>query len=243
MEDEDLIREKMEDTRTAMTEKLETLEQKVVDTVEEATSAVTETVATVKDSIQDTVTTVSDTVQGTVTAVKDTMEEGVDALKGLFDVPGHVQRYPWPMVAGSLVLGYAMGKFLGKDEPTPALPAKESETRKVTRPVASTHGSNGGRREHAAPKKPGLLDEFGPELAQLKGLAIGALMGAIREMALQAVPQHMGDKVKGILDNVTEKLGGAPMPASETPAGTAAHVPEPRRPSGTAAWRMSDPAY
>lgn len=217
MEDEDLIREHMEDTRTAMTAKLETLERKVVDTVEEATSAVTETVATVKDSIEDTVTSVTDSVQETVTAVKDSMEQGVDAVKGFLDVPAQVQRYPWPMVGGSLALGFLLGRLLRSQTPAPTpSAAHESSPRKPPRPLqASSHSTNGGHREKPAVPKAGILDGFGPELEKLKSLAVGALMGAVREMVVQAVPEHMGEKVQTILDSVTEKLGGEPVPAGE----------------------------
>src|SRR5262245_40678802 len=51
MENEpELIRDQMQETRTAMTEKLDTLQQKVSDTVESITTPVTETVQTVKEA-------------------------------------------------------------------------------------------------------------------------------------------------------------------------------------------------
>ena len=75
MENEDLIRKKMEETRTSLTEKLETLEEQVAGTVQGATAAVSDTVETVKDSVEETVSTVKDTVQETVGTVKDTVQE------------------------------------------------------------------------------------------------------------------------------------------------------------------------
>jgi len=210
MEDEDVIREHMEETRTAMTEKLETLEQKVVGTVQEATSAVTETVATVKDSIQDTVSSVTDSVQETVTAVKDSMEGGVEAVKSLFDVPGMVKRHPWPMVGGSMTLGFVLGKLLGGAAPTKA--GVESSERKAERYFAAE--SQPAIIKPAA-KSPGFLEAFGPEIAKLKGLALGTLMGVAREMIVKAVPPHLGDKLENILNGVTEKLGGEPVPHGE----------------------------
>jgi len=44
MENEDVIRQQMEDTRTSLTEKLETLEDKLVSTVTETKAAITDTV-------------------------------------------------------------------------------------------------------------------------------------------------------------------------------------------------------
>jgi len=212
MEDEDLIREHMEETRTAMTEKLETLEQKVVGTVQEATSAVTDTVASVKDSIEDTVTSVTDSVQETVTAVKDSMEGGVEAVKSLFDVPALVKRHPWPMVGGSMTLGFVLGKLLGARGRAPATAAADSSERKAERYFAS---ESQPAISTPAAKSPGFFEAFGPEIAKLKGLALGTLMGVAREMIVKAVPPHLGDKLENILNGVTEKLGGEPLPHGE----------------------------
>jgi len=104
MENEDVIRDQMEDTRTSLTEKLETLEKKVVSTVDSATTNVAETVESVKETVQETVSTVKDTVQDTICAVKDSVKEGVGAVKDVFDVSRHVERHPWLMIGGSVAL-------------------------------------------------------------------------------------------------------------------------------------------
>src|SRR5687768_15493213 len=100
MENEDVIREKMEGTRSSLTEKLETLEKQVVNTVQDATSSVTETVEAVKD----TVNTVRETVQ-------DTVQDTVNTVKGFFDIPGHVNRHPWAAVGGSVAVGFILGRI------------------------------------------------------------------------------------------------------------------------------------
>src|SRR5438105_8802525 len=112
MENEDVIRDQMEDTRTSLTEKLETLEKKVASTVESATSNVAETVEAVKETVQETVSTVKDTVQDTVCTVKSTVREGVGAVKDAFDICGHVERHPWVMLGGSIAVGYVLGRLL-----------------------------------------------------------------------------------------------------------------------------------
>lgn len=237
MDDEKMIREQMEETRTSMTEKLETLENKVADTVQEATSAVSETVTTVKDSIQDTVAAVTGTVQDTVTTVKDTLHEGVESVKSMFDVPHLVEQHPWSAVACSLAVGFCLERTFGKAKaasmtekmseasaPTPGQPtfpgaAFQGAAALQSRQGKGHHGSNGGhhghaKHGHAARDKPasksiwGLL---GPELEALKGLALGAMFGMAREMLVKAVPPEMGERLKDIMDNVTTKLGGKPF--------------------------------
>jgi len=219
MENEELIRHQMEDTRTSLTEKLETLEQQVVATVQEATSAVSETVATVKESVEETVTSVKDTLQDTVSTVKDSVEGTVsavqDGVKNALDIPAHVDRYPWFMMGGSVVLGYALGTMFSPRRPPTATPRAGSP-----RSSSRTHHGNGGVRDGRAGSSPAPVSwvralGLEPELAKLKGLALGAALGTVREMVIKAVPEEMGHQLKDIIDNVTQKLGGQPIPSSD----------------------------
>lgn len=228
MEDEDLIRKQMKETRSNLTDKLETLEHQVVGTAQAATSAVSDSVEAVKETVQDTVASVQETVATvkesiaeTVTAVKDSMHEGVDAVKGLFDVSAHVERHPWLMLGGSVALGYLLNGFLGKA--SPARDRGVASGISGPSPVPSPNGSsgngaptNGNFREERKPEAAleqaaSLFSSFGPEINKLKGLAIGALLGTVREMIVKAVPEQFAGQLKEIIDSVTEKAGGEPI--------------------------------
>ena len=52
---------------------------------------------------------------------------------------------------------------------------------------------------------------FGPEINQVKELAIGTLLGVVRDMAVQAAPEQMAPQVREIIDGFTTKLGGKPV--------------------------------
>jgi ElaB/YqjD/DUF883 family membrane-anchored ribosome-binding protein len=219
MADEKMIREQMEDTRTALTEKLETLEQKVTDTVQEATAAVSDTVTSIKESVTDTVSTVKDSVQDTVTAVKDSVQGGVDTVKDWFDIPAHVDQHPWLAMGGSVLLGYCVGhvlnKKIGASSPTEPTDAGRSEHGNGSRMHHSTNGGARGKRRHEASTASSWLSGLGPEIAKLKGLAVGTLLGTLREMIVKSVPEHVGQQLKEVVDNVTTKLGGQPIPSSD----------------------------
>src|SRR5262249_49660887 len=60
-----------------------------------------------------------------------------------------------------------------------------------------------------------LLSELAPEIQKLKGLAVGTLFGAIREMVLKVSPEHVGQQLREILDSMTQKLGGEVIPGSD----------------------------
>jgi len=205
-----VIRQQMEETRTALTQKLETLEEKVVSTVQGATSAVTDTVENVKEAVEETVTTVKDTVQDTVETVRDSL-----------DVERHVQRRPWLMFGGSVLLGFVAGQLLHSGGRRRYRPRGERPYSGSTpAPAMSVSTPAAAAAASAAPpaEEPGLLsslaEQFQPEIAKLKGLAIGTALGAVRDIARELVPDQMKAQVADMVNNVTVKLGGEPIQGS-----------------------------
>lgn len=202
MEDEQVIREKMEETRTSLSEKLETLENKVVDTVKEATEAVSDTVETVKETVQETVGTVQGSVESAVGTVKGAVTDGVETVKDWLDVSAHVENHPWCAMAAAVAAGYCLETLL---EPrSPEAPQREAYT-------SPARPHNGRSHRRAASKASAMLSELRPEINQLKGLALGAVLGVVREMIVRAVPPDMGQHLKEVIDNATKKLGGEPL--------------------------------
>jgi len=195
--DPEVIRQQMEQTRTALTEKLETLENQVVETVQETTSAVSETVESVKEAVQETVCT-----------VKESVSDAVDTVKHTFDLPLQVERHPWVMFGGSVAVGYLAGTLLPSMGPrridwdAMSQPPEPQGFRPVEEPA----------RPNGRSSQPSWLGSvtqtFGGEIDKLKGLAIGTLLGVARDFLVQSVPEHLGDQVKELMDNFTTKLGG-----------------------------------
>jgi hypothetical protein len=191
----------MEDTRTNLSEKLETLQEKVVTTVESATTAVADTVATVTDA-----------VQGTVESVKEGVGGAVETVKETFNLPRQVERHPWAMFAGAAAVGFAAGKLLD------LLPR-------------GGHAVARGMSAAAAPARPAhppsedggkswlrwLAEAFGPEIDQVKGLAVGAALGLVRDLVAKAVPETLGPQIKDMIDSFTTKVGGKPVPGPVLP--------------------------
>ncbi len=211
MEDEEVIRRRMERTRESLTEKLETLEDKLVGSVHEATSAVRETVA----------------------SVKDTMHESVESVKEAVDIPAHVQRRPWLMVGGSILCGYVLGSLLPREgEVRSRAPGRAPVKRPLT--------GNGHHKPSPLPEPPeskpeGILGVIEPELQQLKGLALGVAIGTIRELVVKEVPPHLSDELRSIIDGVTRKIGGEPISQSDLPfTEPEPAAPETQKPSSPA---------
>ena len=186
MENEDVIRRKMENTRESLTDKLELLEDKLLNSVHQATSAVNETVA----------------------SVKETMSESVETVKEAVDIPAHVDRHPWLALGGSVLCGYLLGTMFGRERAP-----RQAAQRAV--PLAISNGYREQATQQPPPAKPGWLDALDPEIRHLKGLAVGAALGTIREMLSKEVPPHMAEQLREIIDGVTKKLGGDPVPSSD----------------------------
>jgi len=222
-----VIRQQMEVQRASLAEKLETLENKIVQTVEGAREAVAETVHTVKESVQSSVETVKDTVQSSMETVKET-----------FDVTHQVQRHPWAMFGGSVAVGFVAGWLLNRASGTSRLSGRASTGPAWGHSPASYAGagsglgasSRGGHRDDARsaaaftsapaatstqPSGPSWIEElsqtFAPEVQKLKGLAIGAAMGVVRDLVGQSIPEQLRSQVDEMLNNVTTKLGGQPV--------------------------------
>jgi len=202
----EVIKQQMGQTRAALSEKLETLENQVLGTVQHTTSTVSNTVQNVGDTVKDTVHDVRATVAETMASVRDAL-----------DVPRQIRRHPWLMMGGSVFAGYVGGRLLDSveagrfpprlslsAEPTSYVPAAEAEsaTYEPSRPAAPSRLSF----------LKSLAETFAPEIAKLKGMAVGAAVGLMRDKISEAVPPQFQQNVSELMDRFTVKLGGEPTP-------------------------------
>ena len=203
----ELIREQMEQTRASLTEKLETLEHQVVDTVQGATTAVADTVDTVKEAVQDTVETVKDT----------------------FDVRVQVERHPWAMMGASVALGYLGGRLLRvsasdhfpqwRAVPTasgePPWPSRNNDGHPHRPQVRESSNKKLMPEARLCSNERGWLRQmtrlFQPEIAKLRGLAVGAVLSAARDMITHSAPEELKPQLAEVVDSITVKLGGKPI--------------------------------
>lgn len=182
----DVIRQQIDETRGSLTDKLETLEGQV----KEGLRSVTSTVEHISDT------------------VKTRVEETVDSVKRTFDLSGHVRRHPYGMTGGAMLLGAALGwAFGGRRRPGGTyypVPAPMPHRAYEEPPHAAPH--------MAEESRPGvlssLLQPVAAEFDQIKGAAIGAFLGLVRDAAVRSVPPSLAPKVEEILNNITRRAGG-----------------------------------
>jgi len=159
-------------------------------------------------------------VKSVVGNVTESVQDTVETVKEAFNISDHVRRHPWMSLSGAVAVGYVGGAFL--------LPARSTEEGKAEALPRETftvgQAFQTGRQAGtpvvpppaaAAPRKSSSEESslLAP-LKQLKGLAIGALMGLVREMVSNSLPDNMKPDVLSLVDDFTTRLGGKPLPES-----------------------------
>jgi hypothetical protein len=192
----EMIRGQMDETRSQLSDKLESLEHQVSETVQSTGTAVNATV---------------EAVQETVETVTGAFQDAVQSVSNAFDLRRQVDRHPWLVLGGSVVLGCLAVEFLTR-------PAKKAgqppET--VTPPGPSADNTGHGSGEPAvqsaatgaaiaAAYESGLKSS---SWHQLRSMAIGALIGIAQDVASRAIPQVMnyfdGSRTGEPIDQPTE---------------------------------------
>jgi len=192
-----VIKEQMEQTRTALTEKVEAIEERVANAVKDTTEAVSHTVHAVTQTVEDTVHSVSDSVQ----SVKAAMSDSVQSVKDAMDVNSYVEKYPWVSMGASVALGYGLGCLLGQLEEK-----RPGQTWAAAAAPPATPASYGSTAPSTSSSF--LPESWMPLLDKFKGLALGTAAGVVGEMILNATPDSMKENLSRMIDEATEKLGG-----------------------------------
>ena len=173
--------------------------------------------------MQDTVESVKGTVTGTVDSVRDTVSNTVETVKETFDVRRYFREYPWAALGASVGVGFLGGMVLGSG--SRARGDRITNLRSRGQPFAgpsSTSSYNGGdgRRAgsftaapaHAEPSWTGeIASRFGDEIGKLKGVALGAAFGLIRDWIGRSTPGEVSGRIGEVIDEVTRKFGGEPI--------------------------------
>lgn len=203
------MRQEIDDTRSAMADKMGALQGRVMDTVQNAQE-------TVEDSIQ---------------IANDTMT----SVKHAFDIKYQVAQHPWAMVSGSILAGLALGSLIQsvrrRTRQNPDRPAGNETARpsppqgdegRLGRPRSDLFSiplrGNGSSDDAALPRfdaapppsRPGAFGRYQEEIDKVRGVAIGYIMGLVRDSIKEAVPQ-VASQIDCVMDGITIKLGGEPI--------------------------------
>jgi len=204
-----VIRDEMEQTRANLAEKLGALENQVRETVSGATDAVNSTVEGVKD-------------------VVSTVSETVETVTETFNVSRQVEQPPWLSVGAAVATGFVVAQVIGRvgghhhhaaapaHHAAPAAPPPQPAPELRPQPLAGQQRQPERREEEHSSGLMHSIESLMPDLkgvmntmvSSLGGLAVGSLMGVIREMASGSLPKEWQGEVTKLVDQVTSQLGG-----------------------------------
>lgn len=190
--DQDLtsIREAIDVHRSAISSKLDTLEGRVRETLE----------------------TAQDNVNETIDTAKRTVEESVDRVKRVFDLRYHAAEHPFATVGVAAATGFAVGRVLLGARKRP-----DAASWSVAGDVPGYEGEPpAGAMEETKEKGLNLLHrvrlDFGDELDRLREITVGSVFQALKRVVLPGLSASAAPDVEAIIDGITRKMGGRPMP-------------------------------
>lgn len=200
----EVIQHQIDMTKASLVGKLEALETHVSDTVQATTDSVAETVNAVKETVE----SITDSVKETV----DNVSESVHNAGQIFDVRLQAERRPWVVMGVAFTAGCALSYLLGSKKSSQPSHRWE-EPVQASRYAATTSSTSHTTPEpaYSAPSQPKKPSWFWESVSNLSGVAIGAMMGVVREMAEQELPSAIAKNVADEVDRITTHLGGKPM--------------------------------
>jgi len=209
LNEQDLIQRDMERTRGSLTEKLEALEGQVAETVSSTAGAVQDTT----QAVQETVAAVKETVQETMSAVTDKVQETVQSVGEAFSLRTQMERHPWLVLGGAVAVGCMVGASFGGDET-----ATEKAPAAATPPPPPPPWSGRASARESSVSDSDRHGIWGDALSQLKNLGISYVMGIVRDLARNELPEAVASRVADEVDALTSKLGTSPIPGPVLPA-------------------------
>jgi len=230
----EVIRDEMEQTRANLADKLGALENQVRETVSGATDAVSSTVEGVK-------------------GVVETVSETVESVTETFNVSRQVEQHPWMAFGAAVAVGFVAAQVLerwGQPSPPPAPPPpapmppaslSSIPLQPMHQPAPATEPARGeshgesesllGSLGHSALESlkevlPDTKEVMNTVVSSASSLAVGSLMGLIRELAANGLPEEWKGEATKLIDQVTTQLGGKPKSSWERAPEPPAHQAE-----------------
>ena len=144
-----------------------------------------------------------------VSATVNTVSDSVNTVRNNLDLKLHVRRRPWTVLAGATAVGFLSG-YRSNSRRNGHARENGSNAGNTAPPltVAAEHqysGTNGDSKgSNTAPlassPAPSWLanlgDKFQPEIAELKGIVIGTLIGIAREIITKQVEAPIGRSIR-----------------------------------------------
>ena len=170
-------------------------------------SAMAAKLEALENKVIGTVQSAQETVEVSIQSAKDT----VASVKRTFNLKYQVEQRPWTLVGGCFLAGLALGALI---------PARRRPSfRNQYGPAENGYFAPAAPVPplQIEPNRPSILDPFQKEIDKVKGVAIGFVMGLVRDSIKESVPQ-LAAQIDDLMNGITTKIGGEIAAASEPEA-------------------------
>jgi hypothetical protein len=164
--------------------------------IDNTRSAMADKLEALEDRMIGAAESAQETVENSIQGAKD----AVASVKRTFDIKHQIEERPWTIVGGSFLAGLAVSLLI----PERRASSFKAPTQNGT--VASAALPLQG----LPPSEPSVFEPFHEEIAKVKGMAIGFVMGLVRDSIKESVPQ-MASNIDELMNGITTKLGGEPV--------------------------------
>jgi len=148
-------------------------------------------------------------VQDTVGTVKESFQETVDTVKSAFDLSEQMQKHPWIMVSGAVVVGYLGGRLLMGHSYTALPPASDGSATQAPAPVAARAASAAASTASSAAS---WIEQLAsPLMKQAEGLALGVLAGVMADLVHSSAPEAMRGQLSEMVEQFASSVGTKPL--------------------------------
>jgi ElaB/YqjD/DUF883 family membrane-anchored ribosome-binding protein len=175
--------------------------------IDSTRSAMADKLEALENRVMDTVQSAQEAVQDSLQGAKDT----VASVKRTFDIKHQIEQRPWTIMGGCLLVGLALGHLMPRGRPQ----SLKAPGRRAEHGNDATAGP-APRFRTEPPSQPGVLEPFREEIDKVKGIAIGYVLGLVRDSIKDTVPQ-LATQIGELLDGITTKLGGEPIQQQHCP--------------------------
>jgi hypothetical protein len=207
----ELIEQQMRETRSNLSGRVETLEREVFGMVHETTTAISGSMENAKAAVHE-----------TVSEVKDSFHEVLETLRDTVDIRLQVERHPYAMLCGAVLLGYLAPRLIDRltiqrssqnGQPfSQASPSAVSAPEKLLEDAGFEKESLVTRSQLPTDVSTSAQSKFACEIGRLKAIVIGTALGALRDYIVESAPENIATELAEIIDSVTLKVGGRPIP-------------------------------
>jgi len=155
-----------------------------------------------------------------MSAVTEKFQETVQSVSDSFNLRLQMERHPWIVLGGAVAVGYFVGSSFGRGPQVASAtmpPASGPEPAPQPSSVTSSGHSIAGEPRGA--EGSGLVSGA---ISHLRDIGVSYLMGLVRDLARQGLPEVLGQRIGDEVDALTTKMGMEPVPGT-APAGPASN--------------------